>query len=38
MWQSLARLFGENLKQDYDPEKEDKLIEEILLRIQAGQY
>lgn len=38
MWQSLARIFGENLKQDYDPEKEDKLIEEILLRIQAGQY
>jgi len=38
MWQSLARLFGENLKQDYDPKKEDKLIEEILIRIQAGQY
>jgi len=38
MWQSLARLFGENLKQDYDPEKEDKLIEEILIRIEAGQY
>jgi hypothetical protein len=38
MWQSLARLFGENLKQDYDAEGEDKLIEEIILRIEAGQY
>jgi hypothetical protein len=38
MWQSLARLFGENLKEDYDPEGEDRLIEEIVLRIQAGQY
>lgn len=38
MWQSLARLFGENLKVDYDAKKEDKLIEEILIRIDAGQY
>jgi hypothetical protein len=38
MWQSLARLFGENLKQNYDSKGEDKLIEEILLRIEAGQY
>ena len=26
------------IKQDYDPKKEDKIIEEILIRIQAGQY
>ena len=38
MWQSLARLFGENLKQDYDAKNEDRLIEEILIRIEAGQY
>jgi len=38
MWQSLARLFGDNLKTGYDPDGEDKLIEEIILRIQAGQY
>ena len=38
MWQSLARLFGENLKENYDAKGEDKLIEEILMRIDAGQY
>lgn len=38
MWQSLARLFGDNLKTGYDADGEDKLIEEIILRIQAGQY
>jgi len=38
MWQSLARLFGENLKQNYNAKGEDRLIEEILIRIEAGQY
>lgn len=38
MWQSLARLFGENLKEDYDPDGKDKIIEEIILRIEAGQF
>ncbi len=38
MWQSLARLFGDNLKTAYDADGEDKLIEEIILRIEAGQY
>jgi len=37
MWQSLARLFGENLKEEYDKEEEDKMIEHIVLRIEAGQ-
>ena len=38
MWQSLARMFGDNLKTGYDADGEDKLIEEIILRIEAGQY
>lgn len=37
MWQSVARLFGSNLKMEYDPNGEDKLIEEIVLRIENGQ-
>ena len=37
MWQSLARLFGENLKEEYDAEEEDKMIEHIVLLIEAGQ-
>ncbi len=37
MWQSLARLFGENLKSEYDPEEEDKMIEHIVLMIENGQ-
>ena len=38
MWQSLARLFGENLKADYDADGEDKMIEHILLRIHIINY
>jgi uncharacterized protein DUF4294 len=37
LWQSLARLFGENLKDDYDEHGEDKLIEEIIILIENGQ-
>ncbi len=36
-WQALARLFGSNLKAEYDPEEEDRLIEQIVLLIEAGQ-
>ena len=36
-WQSIARMFGENLKTGYNPEEEDKLIEDIVIRIQNGQ-
>jgi hypothetical protein len=36
MWQSLARLFGENLKEEYDAEDEDKMIEHIILMIESG--
>jgi hypothetical protein len=35
-WQGLARLFGNNLKAEYDPEKKDRIIEDIVLGIEAG--
>ncbi|MFO7997405.1 MAG: DUF4294 domain-containing protein [Bacteroidales bacterium] len=35
-WQSLARLFGYNLKTRYDPQGEDHLIEQIVIMIEAG--
>lgn len=35
-WQSFARVFGFNLKKEYDPEDEDKKIEEIVQLIEAG--
>ena len=36
-WQALARLFGSNLKTEYDPLGEDRLIEEIIFLIDKGQ-
>lgn len=36
VFQSLALLFGENLKSEYDKEGEDKLIEDIIILIDAG--
>ncbi|MBE9468670.1 MAG: DUF4294 domain-containing protein [Bacteroidetes bacterium] len=36
-WQSIARLFGENLKENYNPQEEDRLIEDIVTRIENGQ-
>jgi len=35
-WQSFARIFGFNLKRDYDPDGKDKKIEEIVLLIEQG--
>jgi len=35
-WQGIARIFGTNLKSEYDPYGEDILIEFILQDIQAG--
>lgn len=35
-WQTLARLFGINLKDAYDGTGEDQVIEEIILRIESG--
>lgn len=36
-WQAFARLFGYNLKAEYDPLGEDKEIEEIVVMIENGQ-
>jgi len=36
-WQSLARLFGSNLKTEYDPEVQDRLIEDIVMQIERGE-
>jgi hypothetical protein len=35
-WQGMARLFGTNLKSQYDPNGEDRLIEEIVTYIEKG--
>ncbi|MCD8185825.1 MAG: DUF4294 domain-containing protein [Rikenellaceae bacterium] len=35
-WQNLGRIFGMNLKDTYDPEGDDKLIEQIITYYEAG--
>ena len=35
-WQGIARIFGNNLKAEYDPEGADKVIEDIVKGIEAG--
>lgn len=37
MWQAVARIFGSNLKEQYDAEGEDQMIEEIVAMIEAGE-
>ena len=36
-WQTLARIFGNNLKSEFDAEGDDKLINEIVMLIENGQ-
>lgn len=36
MWQSLALLFGSNLKAEYDPNGRDKIIEDAIAEIESG--
>lgn len=36
-WQTLARIFGHNLKSEFDPEGEDILLNEIVILIENGQ-
>jgi hypothetical protein len=36
-WQGVARLFGHNLKDQYDPEGDDIMIEDICRRIERGE-
>ncbi|MFW6202699.1 MAG: DUF4294 domain-containing protein [Marinilabilia sp.] len=35
-WQSVARLFGSNLKKEFDAEREDRMIEHIIVQIDNG--
>ena len=35
-WQSVARLFGSSLKMEYDPKGDDRMIEDIVIRIENG--
>ena len=35
-WQGIARIFGNNLKTEYDPLKQDRVMEDIVLGIEAG--
>lgn len=35
-WQGIARIFGNNLKAEYDPEDADRIIEDIVRGIEAG--
>lgn len=37
LFQGIARLFGSNLKSEYDAIEEDKMIEDIIVRIENGQ-
>ena len=37
VWQTLARIFGSNLKSEFDAYGEDKLIDEIVTMIENGQ-
>lgn len=35
-WQGMSRIFGQNLKSEYDKEGEDRMIEQIVIYYEAG--
>lgn len=37
MWQGVARIFGNDLKGEYDPDGDDQLVESIVRRIENGE-
>ena len=37
-WQGIARIFKNNLKDGYSPEEEDRILEEIVRKIEMGYY
>lgn len=37
MWQGVAKLFGNDLKDDYDPNGDDQVVESIVRRIENGE-
>lgn len=38
MWQAVARIFGNNMKTEYDPSTEDVMIERAVKLVEAGQF
>jgi len=38
VWQSMAKMFGSDLKKKYDPFGEDWMAEEIIMRIERGEF
>ena len=36
-WQGVARLFGSNLKSEYDAQGNDKVLEKVILLVESGQ-
>jgi hypothetical protein len=38
MWQSLAVLFGSTMKQEYDAEGQDKMIELAIRQVEANEF
>lgn len=37
-WQGIARLFKNNLKDGYSPDEEDRILEEVVRKIEMGYY
>lgn len=37
-WQGIAKLFGGDLKKEYDPKGEDRILEELVKKWEAGEY
>lgn len=37
MWQAVARLFGSDLKAEYDVQNKDKIVERVIILVEAGQ-
>jgi len=37
MWQGIAKLFGQDLKGEYDPQGDDRLVESVVRRIENGE-
>jgi hypothetical protein len=37
-WQGIARLFKNNLKDGYDPQGDDRMLEEVVRKIESGYY
>ena len=38
LWQGVARIFGNNMKSEYDPEGEDIMIERAIKLVESGQF